>query len=190
MSYTITIPKKYVKVDDLLELIVKRISTNAEVRYIAFGSATISSLSPNNGIDVDIFRAVDCFDLMPDSSVGVELFESYDGSTIEDRIYKLLFAENELEKKIVLRVKNRNISKRLNILTLIHDSNNLGGLGLEYSNNFLLEKNIPQPSYLLSYNILGLTLTISLETTLIEENTHIAWNITNYEGDPITPLVS
>ena len=43
---------------------------------------------------------------------------------------------------------------------------------------------------LLSYNILGLTLTISLETTLIEENTHIAWNITNYEGDPITPVVS
>lgn len=190
MSYTITIPKKYVKVDDLLELIVKRISTNAEVRYIAFGSATISSLAPDNGIDVDIFRAVDCFDLMPDSSVGVELFESYDGSTIEDRIYKLLFAENELEKKIVLRVKNRNISKRLNILTLIHDSNNLGGLDLEYSNNFLLEKNIPQPTYILSYNILGLTLTISLETTLIEENTHIAWNITNYEGDPITPVVS
>ena len=27
------------KVDDLLELIVNRISTNAEVRYIAFGSA-------------------------------------------------------------------------------------------------------------------------------------------------------
>lgn len=190
MSYTITIPKKYVKVDDLLELIVNRISTNAEVRYIAFGSATISSLAPDNGIDVDIFRAVDCFDLMPDSSVGVELFESYDGSTIEDRIYKLLFAENELEKKIVLRVKNRQILNRMNILTLIHDSNNLGGLGLEYSNNFLLEKNIPQPTYFLSYNILGLTLTISLETTLIEENTHIAWNITNYEGDPITPVVS
>ena len=102
-------------------------------------------------------------------------------------IYKLLFAENELEKKIVLRVKNRNISNRLNILTLIHDSNNLGGLKLEYSNNFLLEKNIPQPTYILSYNILGLTLTISLETTLIEENTHIAWNITNYDGDPISP---
>ena len=190
MSYTITIPKKYVKVDDLLELIVNRISTNAEVRYIAFGSATISSLAPDNGIDVDIFRAVDCFDLMPDSSVGVELFESYDGSTIEDRIYKLLFAENELEKKIVLRVKNRNISNRLNILTLIHDSNNLGGLKLEYSNNFLLEKNIPQPTYILSYNILGLTLTISLETTLIEENTHIAWDISSFEGDPITPVVS
>lgn len=194
MSYTITIPKKYVKVDDLLELIVKRISTNAEVRYIAFGSATISSFAPNNNnsnnIDVDIFRAVDYFDLMPDSSVGVELFDSYDGSTTEDEIYKLLFAKNELEKKIVLRVKNRQILNRLNILALIHDDNNLGFLKLDYSNNFLLEKNIPQPTYILSYNILGLTLTISLETTLIEENTHIAWNITNYEGDPITPVVS
>ena len=92
-----------------------------------------------------------------------------------------------VDKKIVLRVKNRQILNRMNILAQLHDSNNLGGLSLDYSNNFLLAKNIPQPSYMLSYNILGLTLTIYLETTLVPENTHIAWNITNYEGDPISP---
>ena len=119
-------------------------------------------------------------------SFDILLFKilTYKKKDEKEYFYKV---NKELEKKIVLRVKNRQILNRMNILAQLHDSNNLLGLSLDYSNNFFLAKNIPQPSYFLSYNILGLELTISLETTLVPENTHVAWNITNYEGDPISP---
>lgn len=186
VPFSIDLSKKYVRANDVIEVNITRADTDAEVQYLVFSYARLSDLAQNK-IDTDILRAVEFFDLMPESSEGVELFESYDGNTITDRIYKLTFAEDEVEKKVVLRVKNREILSRLNILIQLNDDNNLEFLKLHYSNNFVLEKNIPQPTYILSYNILGLTLTISLETTLVPEDTHVAWNITNYEGDPISP---
>ncbi len=177
VQYSISFSKKYVSANEQFEIIVTRLATNVEDQFLILSHIYLSNVE-NLTIGLNSFPAVDYFDLMPESSVGV---------TLTNSAFKLSFLENELEKKIVLRVKNRQIPNRMNILALLHDSNNLSGLSLDYSNNFVLEKNIPQPSYFLSYNILGLKLIISLETTLVPENTHVAWNITNYEGDPISP---
>jgi len=186
VQYSISFSKKYVSANEQFEIIVTRLATTVEDQFLILSHFYLSDVQ-NIGISSNDLRAVDYFDLMPESSAGVTLHESFDGNTITDNIFKLSFVENEVDKKIVLRVKNRQILNRMNILAQLNDNNNLGGLGLDYSNNFLLAKNIPQPSYLLSYDILGLTLTISLETTLVPEDTHVAWNITNYEGDPISP---
>lgn len=186
VQYSISFSKKYVSANEQFEIIVTRLATNVEDQFLILSHIYLSNVE-NLRIGLNDLRAVDYFDLMPESSAGVTLHKSFDGNTITDHIFKLSFLENELEKKIVLRVKNRQILNRMNILALLDDSNNLSFLSLDYSNNFVLEKNIPQPSYMLSYNILGLKLTIYLETTLVPENTHVAWNITNYEGDPISP---
>lgn len=187
VQYSISFSKKYVSVNEQFEIIVTRLATNVKDQFLILSHIFLGNVE-YLGIASNDLRAVDYFDLMPESSAGVTLHESYDGGyTIADSIFKLSFAENEVDKKIVLRVKNRQILNRMNILAQLHDSNNLFTLRLDYSNNFVLAKNIPQPSYILSYNILGLILIISLETTLVPENTNIAWNITNYEGDPISP---
>ena len=179
--------KKYVSANEQFEIIVPRLATNVEDQFLVLSHIYLNDVE-NLGITSNYLRAVDYFDLMPESFVGVTLHGINDGGyIIADSIFKLSFAENEFEKKIVLRVKKRQILNRMNILAQLNDDNNLSGLSLDDSNNFVLEKNIPQPSYLLSYNILGLTLTISLDTTLVPENTHVAWDITNYEGDPISP---
>ena len=187
VQYSISFSKKYVSANEQFEIIVTRLAKNVEDQFLMLSHIYLSDVE-NLGINSNDLRAVNYFDLMPESSVGVTLHGALDGGyTIADSIFKLSFAENEVDKKIVLRVKNRQILNRMNILAQLHDSNDFLTLSLDYSNNFVLAKNIPQPSYFLSYDILGLTLTISLETTLVPENTHVAWNITNYEGDPISP---
>ena len=179
-QYSISFSKKYVSANEQFEIIVTRLATNVESRSLVLRHIYLSDVE-NLGISSNILHAADYFDLIPESSVG---------GTFTNSTFELSFAENELEKKFVLRVKNRQILNRMNILAHFLDGNNLTNSNFDYSNNFVLAKNIPQPSYFLSYNILGLKLTIYLETTLVPENTHVAWNITNYEGDPITPVVS
>ena len=174
--------KKYLRSNEVIEFNIVRTETAVETLYLAFIHLALSS---GNSIAKDRLGAVGYFYLQESSSAGVALEDAVGGTG--DDIYRLDFAENETEKKVVLVLRDVSILKRMNVAACVSDISSASFLDRVFFDNFLIEKNTVQANYMLTYTILGTTLTISLDTTLVAENTIVEWNISNFTGDPIAP---
>lgn len=174
--------KKYLRSNEVIEFNIVRTETAVETLYLAFIHLALSS---GNSIAKDRLGAVGYFYLQESSSAGVALEDAVGGTG--DDIYRLDFAENETEKKVVLVLRDVSILKRMNVAACVSDISSASFLDSVFFDNFLIEKNTVQANYMLTYTILGTTLTISLDTTLVAENTIVEWNISNFTGDPIAP---